>query len=304
MRILLAIFTLIYSYGYGQYSPLQSHYLFNGIALNPALTGSEQTLSVAGSFRYQWSGFPGAPKTETLSIHAPIKDKNSSFGIQLFADQIGVDRNVGVYGLYAYKFKINQSSKLSLGISGGVNMLRSLNEKLNLESQTDPSFAVDSPLGVLPNFSLGAHYYSNKYFISLSIPMFLSHDFDGGKYRTINEFNNYNILLGGGYEFELRNSIVLKPSVLMKYKPNNRLQADINLKLKLIDYLDVGVSYRTEEAIILFFEAKANRQFSLMYSFGLPISTLTKYSFGSHEISLKYNFLYKTNSASPRHLGW
>jgi len=304
MKNIIYIFLLISTVSFGQYSPLQSQYMFNGIALNPALTGSEQTLSIVGSFRSQWTGFRGAPKTEVLTAHAPLKNKSSAFGVQIYGDQIGVSRNLGIYGMYAYNFKIGNASNLSLGISGGINMVREFYDKLDLASQNDLLLSGTSPLGVLPNFSLGAHYATSKYFVSFSIPMFLSHNFDGAKFRVQNDFNNYNFLLGGGYDFELKNKMHLKPSVLLKYRANNRLQADINLKLRINEIIDVGATYRTEEAMVLFFEGRINQQFSAMYSFGLPLSSLIKYSYGSHEISVKYNFMYKTKSASPRYLGW
>jgi type IX secretion system PorP/SprF family membrane protein len=288
----------------GQYSPIQSQYMFNPVALNPAFTGAENALSVVGSFRAQWIGFPGAPKTEAFTIHTPIKDKHSSVGIQIFGDQIGVNRNLGIFGLYAYRLKLTEKSTLSLGVSGGVNLVRANYSQLNVATANDELIASDSPLGVLPEFSVGAHYYTDKYFVSLSAPMFLSHEYDGTKYRISNDFNNYNIILGGGFEANLYNKMVLKPSVLFKFRANNRIQADFNAILGLNEHFDIGLSYRTEEAILVLFQARINKQFSVMYSFGFPISQLRRYSSGSHELSVKYNFLYKTKSTSPRYVGW
>lgn len=277
--------------------------MFNGIAMNPAYTGSENTMSVVGTFRAQWLGFPGAPTTEALTIHAPLKKETSSVGVQLFADQIGVNKNLGIFGSYAYRVQFNNST-LSAGISGGVNMVRANYSELEVNDVNDQSIAGDSPLGVLPEFSLGAHYNTNSYFVSLSIPMFLGHEYDGSRFRIQNDFKNYNVLLGGGYVLPLRNQTMLKPSVLFKFRAQNRMQADLNLRYTLNDQFDVGVSYRTEEAIMALFEARINKQFSVMYSFGVPISKLAKYSFGSHELSVKYNLMYKTQTTSPRFLGW
>lgn len=83
--------------------------MFNSVALNPAFTGNEGVFSIIGSFRSQWVGFPGAPQTEFLTAHAPLKDLKSAFGLQLYADKIGVEKNNGVFGSYSYKLKLNSS---------------------------------------------------------------------------------------------------------------------------------------------------------------------------------------------------
>lgn len=277
--------------------------MFNGVALNPAYTGSQEALSIVGSFRAQWLGFPGAPTTQALTVHAPLKQYNSSAGIQVYADQIGVDRTTGIFGSYAYRLRF-ENAKLAIGLSGGIKLIKSFYSQLATNDTDDNLLINDTPLGVIPDFSFGAHYYTSKYFVSFSIPMFISHEYNGLRFKAVNNFRNYNFMLGGGYLFELKNGGKFKPSALLKYKADSRLQADINVSYLISEHLDIGLSYRTEEAIIALCEVRASKQFSFMYSFGLPVSTLMKYQYGSHEISLKYNFLYKTAIASPRFLGF
>lgn len=303
MRVLTAIAFLFSFSVLGQYSPLQSQYMFNSVAMNPAATGSEGVMSVVGTFRAQWIGFPGAPTTEALTAHAPLKRLNSSVGIQLFADQIGVDNRTTVNGLYSYRFKV-KNANFRLGLSGGMSFVQSKYSELSVFTPGDEQISSNTPLGVLPNFGIGMYYTAEKYFLSFSIPTLLGHRYENNGFRSFSDVSNYNILFGGGYEFDFKNEMGLKPSVLLKFRANNRLQIDFNAKLKLNPIFDVGLSYRTEEALIGMFEAKVTNQFSLMYSFGMPLSTIAKTSFGSHELSVKYNFVYKSNSEGPRFSGW
>ena len=111
-------------------------------------------------------------------------------------------------------------------------------------------------------------------------------------------------MMGGGYCFTSRSGKQIKPSILLKYRIESPLQADFNVMMNLNKSLDIGLSYRTSEAIIALFKLNANDQFSIMYSFGLPISKLIQHSYGSHELSLKYTFLYQSNSTSPRFIGF
>lgn len=287
----------------GQHVPLQSQYMFNGVALNPALTGSEEAFSIVGSFRAQWVGIEGAPMTQSVTAHAPLKKMNSSVGVQIYADQIGVDRNTGVFLSYAYQLRFERS-KLSLGMAGGVNFLRSYFSRLQVNDPNDNQLMLDSPLGIMPDFSLGAHYFTDRYFVSFSVPMFLTHDYDGSKFIMSNDFNNYNVMLGGGAVFDLQSGTRLKPSLLAKYHAGANMQFDINMMVLLNEAIDVGLSYRTQEAIVGLIEYRASDQLGVMYSFGFPLNPLGQYTYGSHEVSVKYNFLYKTGIQGPRFLGW
>jgi len=303
MRVVLTISFLLSFCAFGQYNSLQSQYMFNPIALNPAATGSEEVMSAIGSFRAQWVGFTGAPTTESITLHAPLKDMNSSLGVQLYADQIGVDKRTTVNALYSYRISMNNSS-LRLGLSGGASFIQSNYSELQVAATDDDEIMGNTPIGVQPNFGIGAYYTAEKYFVSFSIPTLLGHRFEEYRFRSYSDIKNYNFLLGAGYEFDLKNEMVVKPSILMKMKANNRIQFDLNAKLKLNERFDLGLSYRTEEAIIGMFEAKITNQFFAMYSYGMPISDIANYSMGSHELGIKYNFVYKSNSQGPRFAGW
>jgi type IX secretion system PorP/SprF family membrane protein len=303
MRVVAAIAFLLSFSAFGQYNSLQSQYMFNPIALNPGATGSEEVMSAIGSFRAQWVGFDGAPTTQSIAVHAPLKDMNSSVGVQLYADQIGVDNRTTINALYSYRINMDNAS-LRLGVSGGASFIQSNYSELQVFATDDSELAGNTPVGVQPNFGIGAYYTAEKYFASFSIPTLLGHRFEDNQFRSFADFENYNFLLGGGYEFDFKNEMGLKPSILMKFRANNRVQFDFNAKLKLNERFDIGLSYRTEEAIIGMFEAKISNQFYAMYSFGMPISNIAKYTFGSHEIGLKYNFVYKSNTQGPRFAGW
>ena len=286
-----------------QHVALQSHYIFNGVALNPAYTGSDDAFSLIGSFRTQWTGFDGAPTTQTFTAHAPMRDLTSSVGIQVYADQIGVDRETGVYGSYSYRFRTGQKSVLALGAAGGVSFIRGFYSQLAVVDGGD-DLLNDSPLSVLPDFSFGAHFHTDKYFLSFSTPMFLSHELSGTDVKLTNDFSNYNFLFAGGYEFSINREFKIKPSVLARLRFDAKPQLDINTMVSFNPSFDFGLSYRTQEAIIGLFKFNANQQWSLIYSFGMPLNSIMAYTAGSHEISLKYSFMYKTKVSTPRFLGW
>ena len=303
MRKLLVILFMVSGTAFAQHLPLQSHYMFNGVALNPAFTGSENTFSLVGSYSNQWVGIEGAPTTQYITAHAPLKKIKSAIGMQLYSDRIGVDRNTGIFGNYAYKILLDNAS-LTFGLSGGVVLRRSIFSELAVVDNGDEVISENSPLGVLPDFSFGTHYHTNKAFVSFALPMFLSHKFENNKFYMRNEFSNYNFTFGGGYLVKVNPKVHLKPSTLIKYRANNKIQFDFNLMAEFNKSVSLGISYRTQESIIGLLKLKLSEQFYLMYSYGININNLVYYNKGSHEVSLKYNFRYKTSASNPRFLAW
>ena len=303
MKKLIVILIFLSNTVSAQYTPLLSQYMFNTVALNPAFTGNEGAFTIVSSNRIQWVGFDGAPTTLSLTAHAPVKKTNSSLGLQLFADQIGIDKKMGAFGSYSYKLAFNKY-KLSLGLSGGVSVLKSYYSRLNVIDQGDEAILVDSPIGVLPDLGFGAHFFNEKYFVSFSIPMMLTHTYEQNGYKVSNKIKNYNYIIGGGTEFTINREIKLAPSFLSKFRANNAPQFDINLMAKYKSFIEVGMSFRTNEALVGLFKINLDKQLSFMYSYGGPINGLSKYTSGSHEISLKYVFLYQSKIAGPRSFGW
>lgn len=302
MRILIVISFLVAFTTRAQYVPILSQYMFNDLSLNPANTGNQDGLSLFGNFRAQWVGIPGAPMTQTFSAHSPLKNSSSAIGLQFFSDKIGVDRNNGIFASYAYRINM-KAARLSFGLSGGVFFVRSLNSELQVNNNNDATLT-DSPLGVLPDASFGVSLNAKKYFASFSIPLFLGHRYDGTSFKIDHDIRNYNFMLGGGYALQFAEGKHIKPSLLLKYKIGSRPQADINVMAELHPIFELGISYRTEEAAIILLKVLPTKQLSIMYSFGMPLTPISYRQFGSHEIGIRYNFIYKTQISSPRYLGW
>ena len=74
LGILIALLVLVLP-SFGQQDPLFSQYMFNPLIINPAYAGSREALSATILHRSQWVGFDGAPTTQTLGVHAPLRKK-------------------------------------------------------------------------------------------------------------------------------------------------------------------------------------------------------------------------------------
>jgi type IX secretion system PorP/SprF family membrane protein len=171
---------------------------------------------------------------------------------------------------------------------------------------TDPGDGLLLNPGVralLPEFSFGIYYYSNKFFSGLSMPLFLKHPFDEGtgKYRVSFNPSEMNYLLMAGYIFTLSDNFKLLPSMLLKTNPSNNTQLDLNCNLIFREKVWLGTSLRTNRNFTFLLQYQANRQLRIAYSYGYEFSELSSFQKGSHEVMLLYNFRYEVNVKSPRY---
>src|SRR5690606_7989379 len=104
---------------FGQQHGLYSQYIFNLYTVNPAYAGERDALSAAISYRAQWVGFEGAPKTQNFSIHSPLPNNNMALGLFFQNEEIGARSIPSLMAAYSYKLKINRSSHISFGLQGG-----------------------------------------------------------------------------------------------------------------------------------------------------------------------------------------
>src|SRR6056297_2794955 len=86
------IFLLLIGVGANaQQLPQFTQYMYNTISINPAYAGNRDAISVVGLHRSQWSGLEGAPQTQTLSIHSPLRNEKIGLGLSIINDKAGYE---------------------------------------------------------------------------------------------------------------------------------------------------------------------------------------------------------------------
>ena len=115
-----------------------SMYFFNPLLLNPAYAGSQEALQITATARDQWSGLKGAPKTQVLSLHSPLKTEHLGVGFTVLNDELGVTKNTGVYADLAYSVKVNKNNnRLAFGLKAGVDFFRQDFSGLRINDNSD-----------------------------------------------------------------------------------------------------------------------------------------------------------------------
>jgi type IX secretion system PorP/SprF family membrane protein len=286
----------------GQMLPLSDHYVYNSLSINPAFAGCHEALSATISYRNQWLGFTDSPKSSILSVHSPVNKDKIGLGVFIENNSIGIFSQTNIMANYAYRMEVH-NGKLAMGLGVGITSYNIGWNKLQAVDPDDQLLVNNPASAVVPDFSAGVYYYSKKYFLGISLPLFISHKINSntGKYSIKNDFSNYNYFFTGGYEMNLGNQISILPSVLVKYHSGNPVQLDYNAQLNLKDRIWVGLGYRNRDMLVGLLQVQLNYQIRMAYSHNYNIGEIGRYMNGSHEFLLSYVFSYERKVIGPRH---
>lgn len=304
-RYLLTIFLFFFLVeSYAQQDPLYSQYMFNLFAINPAYAGSRDAVSATVNYRHQWVGFDGAPTTQTVTVHAPLKGKNMGVGLQVINDVIGPKNVSGAMLSYAYRIKLGKG-KLSFGLRGGLLNYSFDFNKIEYKDLEDQILTNGSETFMVPTFDFGTFYYTKTFYAGAQI----SH-LNEARYPILESPVNRDlearlyshVSVTVGKAFEVHPEIVLKPSIFLNGADNGMGYIDINMSALFSETFWVGASFRTGFGVIGLVEMDVNDKLRIGYSYGYATNPLRVAQSGAHEIFIGYDFnLLQKRVASPRY---
>jgi type IX secretion system PorP/SprF family membrane protein len=284
-----------------QQDPLYSQYMFNTLAFNPAYAGSGDVFTVMALSRHQWVGFEGAPATQTILAHSPLRSQNLALGLSVINDKLGPTRQTGVFADFAYRIRTGESSRLAFGLKGGFNSFRA---DLAGLSTVDPDQAnVDIQGKMLPNFGFGLFWHTPLAYVGVSAPKLLENETveaTNGLLTTGSEERHYFVM--GGYVMDLGRDLKFKPSFMARLVAGAPLSLDVNANFLLRERIWFGAMYRLGNSFGLVGQYQVNDQLRIGYAFDLATTKLGAYNAGTHEIMLSYDLRFiKGRTISPRY---
>ncbi len=295
LGLLILCVNSIYSQQEAQYS----QYMYNTISVNPAYAGSRNVLSVLALHRSQWVGFDGAPTTSTFSINTPIPETNLGLGISAISDRIGPTEQNTFSGALSYTIRLNEKTNLSFGVKGTASFFSFDQYKVTPFQANDPKWrSVSTRLS--PNFGVGTFLHSDQYYLGVSIPNIMESNFYNDNDIAINS-QRMNYYLIGGYVFDVSNSIKFKPAVVSKIVTGAPVQLDLSGNAMFMNKFVLGAAYRWDAAVSGLAGFQVNDALFIGYSYDFDTTSLSRYNFGSHEVFIRYEFVYKKDKlVSPR----
>lgn len=307
MKLFILILALASFKLSAQQSPMYTHYMYNTLVVNPGYAGSRDALTITALHRSQWVNFDGAPMTQTLTMHSPLKNHPVGLGMSIFNDKIGPINNTSIVADFAYRMKLGVKSKLALGLSGGANIMQAQLSKLLLNQENDPTFQNNISNRATPTLGFGAYYSRERFYLGVSVPQLIEN-----KLSSTTQLNGTNFLgkeqrhyfLIAGAVFNLSSNLAFKPTTLIKVTASAPIQADVTASFIIAKKLTVGAMYRTGDAVGALIGFDLTSQFHVGYAFDWSSGVRTsKYNQGSHELMIRYDFLSVSRKQihSPRY---
>lgn len=292
-RLIIILVVVLGNTGYlaAQQLPQFTNYMINSYVLNPALSGTKDYFEVLSNNRYQWVGVVDAPRTYVLSANGPYKSKNMGYGGYVFTDITGPTRRIGLTLSYAYHLKLNDTYKLSFGLTGGLLQFSVDGSKINLRDENDLALSGGMQSVIVPDFGFGTLLHTEKYYIGISIPQLYQSRLKFFDYSTssLSKLATHFYLMGG-YKYTLNEKIMIEPSVLVKYVYPTPLKIDIGVRAIYKDMVWAGVAYRTNDAIIALVGYTHQNYLTFAYAYDITTTNLRNYSTGTHEIMFGLRF--------------
>ncbi|CAM1361465.1 conserved protein of unknown function [Tenacibaculum soleae] len=298
---------------FSQQDPQYTQYIYNQNVVNPAyVTNDLGIINFGFIHRTQWASSVGSPKTYNLFAHAPLS-KKMEVGISVISDNIGDGtlKENNIYADFAYILKLSERHKLSLGLKAGITNFNTNFTNFRFPDEDITSGYIPDDLAfknqnkTLPNFGTGAFYFTDTYYLGISIPNLLNS-------QHIEERNGVNSLGGeqihlfvnGGYVFKLSKMVKLRPSFMMKAVKGSPIILDTSLNVLFNNRIEGGMSYRINDSFSAMFNIKAFNSLRIGYAFDYTTTNLSSFNSGTHEIMVLFDFdtlgLRKGYDKSPR----
>lgn len=285
-----------------QQDPQYTNYMYNTSVINPAYAGTRESLSISGVYRSQWVGLDGAPVTSTVTAHTPLRNATMGLGVSFINDEIGpaVENSLSVD--FSYHIDLGNLSTLAFGVKTTANLLNIDYTKLSIYDPSDPQLQNNVDNRFSPNIGSGVYWYSDAYYLGLSVPNFLEtkHYDDNNNDSSSLAKERMHYYFMGGYVFDLSPSVKVKPAFLTKLVSGSPLQVDATANFLFYDKLTLGVAYRLDAAFSGLVGFQLSDSFFVGYSYDAETSKLANYNSGSHEIFLRFEIFKKEAIFSPR----
>ena len=280
-----------------QYRPQYTQFMFNKMAYNPAVAGSEEATTIGALYRHQWHGVVGAPRTANLFGHGSFVNGRGGLGAALVSDRIGMVEDLSVSMSYAYRIPLGKHKTVSIGLNGQYQNARLDWSRAILLDIDDVDLPVGESSKSAMNFGAGIYYQAPRMFLGISVPNLMKNAFYDESYFGINSVNKFRAYyLMGGLVIPVNENVAFQPSVMLTYVPNAPFDADMQVGLLFADKFYIGGGYRLHDSLNGVIQYKMSRQFKIGLGLDYALSELQSYSPGSGEILLQYIFDFENES--------
>jgi len=255
------------------------------IVLNPAFTGNAYHLNIRAQYKTLWSSLENAPATAIVSGHSPIGISNSSVGVIIMNDEIGIAKTTGATLNYAYRFQ----SKIGKIVAGADIALENYREQLTATSPAmpnDPLLASDFNT-MLFNAGIGVAWEGEKGYAGIAVPGLLKPTRTSNANDTV-AIDPLQLNITGAYRFTLSSRWEMAPAVNFSYIDYLPSQLSILFLFEWDNTVGLIAGLKTNNAYSAGIQYRFMENFLIGYSYDYFASGIGNNG-GGHEVLLGFD---------------
>lgn len=288
-----------------------SMYFFDPLYYNPGYAGTREVFSGIVAARNQWIGMPGAPTTQSITMHSALPNKQVGLGLKVYNDIAGPLKNTGINLTYAYHFPINRKTNISFGLTGMLSKLSIDWSSIHIDNPNDQAFEGNAATNWVSDASAGVYLYQSRFYAGFSVNHLFQSKFGTTDAVGANHAKFYRqYYLTSGIVLPINENVDFRPSLLAKYVQAAPAVGEIDGTFIFYQKLFLGAGFRTakrvniagtDNMIIALMQFKFGNALRIGYSYDYYLNQTGSYNSGTHEFMLGWDIIgRKTKLSSPR----
>ncbi len=274
----------------GQQLFRRSQFLVNPYLSNPAVAGTWVDSPISATFRNQWAGFDGAPRTNVLSGHTALPNRFGIGGMVYSDNTGGAIKQTGVELTGSYTIDLNNYDAVSFGLSLMANQWSFDNDLLVWDVE-DPAlqWGMEQSMSLDANF--GMMIFGDAYSFGFSIPQLIQTK-TGLNSSNLSTTNNDNSLFRhfrfmGRYVYEVNKDFELESAGMVRFTAVTPAQLDLYVRARYADFAWLMFGFRAGDAILVGAGLDVG-PVGVAYTYDITSTDARLFSPHTHEVTVTY----------------
>ena len=271
-----------------------SFYDMQGVLHNASTAGVAPQNFVGATYRTQWSGISGNPKTATVFGSFEIPKQKMGVGAYIYNDRTGPTARTGIQISVAKHIPVGTDGKLSFGIESRLQQF-SINQGKLAQTLGDDPVLAGSDNQFKYDAGLGVSFTNKKIQIGASVSQLVQSklNFYNGNLSRNEQARLYrHYYAHASYKWDVDGATTITPNVLFIYLPNAPLEFQGTVRVEHNELLWWGLGVRARQNLMLSAGINATKNLSIGYGYDFYNAPLSLFDGGSnaHEVLIRYRF--------------
>ena len=266
-----------------------TQYMDNLTPINPAYSLLDEAGSLNTLASKQLIGINGSPTSFLINGDVPLPSMTAATGFSLLSDQLAIEKEIELNAYFAKAIQVGAEDYLAVSLNAGFRNYVALYSSLE-GSQQDQEFSVDVRQ-TKPNVGFGIMYYTDWYYIGLSVPELTVTSPGTASVQNNNDNFSNHYYFAAAMLTSLDDDFKFKPAALVSYSSGVPVVADLSGTIYLKEVLGVGVNFGTDKTMAGILTINFD-QFHIGYSYKFSIGSqdLGGVNNATNEVTLYYRF--------------